>query len=84
METGGLLEHIAVAIRCSSADLARLLWVWSGPSYHSSARDRRQVKTLATDKLSSMRRRSEYPSDDFTGVFIKTAAMAEYNSLRLP
>lgn len=46
--------------------------------------DRRQVKTLSTGELPSMGRRSEYPSDDFIGVFIKTAAMAEYNSLRLP
>jgi hypothetical protein len=43
-----------------------------------------QGKTLATGKLPSSGRRSEYPLDDFIGVFIKTAAMAEYNSLRLP
>jgi len=78
VEARDLLEHIAVAIR------QRLPWVWSGRSCHSSARDRRHVKTLATDKLPSMGRCSEYPSNDFIGVFIETAAMAEHNSLRLP
>jgi hypothetical protein len=36
------------------------------------------------DKLRSLRRRSEYPLDNLIGIFIKAAAMAEYNSLRLP
>ena len=32
----------------------------------------------------SMDRSSEYPSDDFIGICIKAAAMAEQNPLRLP
>jgi hypothetical protein len=32
----------------------------------------------------SIWRRSEYPADYFIGILIKAAAMAEYNSLRLP
>jgi len=31
-----------------------------------------------------MGRPSEYPLDDFMGICIKAAAMAEHNSLRLP
>jgi hypothetical protein len=49
-----------------------------------SARDSRQIEALATDKLPSMGRRSEYPSDDFIDVSIETAAMAEDNTLWLP
>jgi hypothetical protein len=44
----------------------------------------KQVKALVTDKLPSMGRSSEYPSDDVIGICIKTAAVAEQNSLRLP
>lgn len=48
------------------------------------ATERRQVKTLATDKPPSTGRRSEDPSDDFISVFMEAAAMAQYDSLRLP
>jgi len=48
------------------------------------ARGPQQVKTLVPDKLPSMGRPSEYPLDDFIGICIKPAAMAEQNSLRLP
>ena len=36
------------------------------------------------DDLPSLGRPSEYPSDDFIGICIKTAAMAQQDSLRLP
>jgi hypothetical protein len=36
------------------------------------------------DDLPSIGRPSEYPSDDFIGICIKTAAMAQQDSLRLP
>ena len=48
------------------------------------ARGPLQVKALVTDKPPSMGRSPEYPSDDFIGICIKAAAMAEQNSLRLP
>ena len=35
-------------------------------------------------KLPSIARPSEYPSDDFIGICVKTAAMAQQDSLRLP
>ena len=50
----------------------------------ASGRPPCQIKALATDKLPSMWRRSEYPSYDFIGTFIEAATMTEHNSLRLP